>query len=72
MPPAASAAPMETALAGEDATGAALKAIQAIEATAVGASTFPRSGDMTYPEFFMSALHPMQALHRRMSFRGHQ
>ena len=47
-------APMETALAGEDATGAALKAIQAIESTAIGASTFPRSGDMTYPEFFMS------------------
>ncbi len=47
-------APMETALAGEDATGAALKGIQAIEATAVGVATFPRSGDMTYPEFFMS------------------
>ncbi len=47
-------APMETALAGEDATGAALKCIQAIESTAIGAATFPRSGDMTYPEFFMS------------------
>ncbi|MBI5584775.1 MAG: hydrogenase iron-sulfur subunit [Deltaproteobacteria bacterium] len=47
-------APMETALAGEDATGAALKAVQAIESTAIGAATFPRSGDMTYPEFFMS------------------
>jgi quinone-modifying oxidoreductase, subunit QmoB len=47
-------APMETAIAGEDAAGAALKAIQAVEATVVGFSTFPRSGDMTYPEFFMS------------------
>jgi quinone-modifying oxidoreductase, subunit QmoB len=47
-------APMETAVAGEDATGAALKSIQAIEATAIGAATFPRSGDMTYPDFFMS------------------
>jgi quinone-modifying oxidoreductase subunit QmoB len=47
-------APMETALAAEDATGAALKGIQAIESTAIGAATFPRSGDMTYPEFFMS------------------
>jgi quinone-modifying oxidoreductase subunit QmoB len=47
-------APMETAIAGEDAAGAALKAIQAVESTAFGFSTFPRSGDMTYPEFFMS------------------
>ncbi len=46
--------PMETALAAEDATGAALKAIQCIESTAIGSSTFPRSGDMTYPEFMMS------------------
>jgi quinone-modifying oxidoreductase subunit QmoB len=47
-------APMETAIAGEDAAGAALKAIQALESTVGGFSTFPRSGDMTYPEFFMS------------------
>jgi quinone-modifying oxidoreductase, subunit QmoB len=47
-------APMETAIAGEDAAGAALKAIQAAESTVGGFSTFPRSGDMTYPEFFMS------------------
>ena len=46
--------PMETALTAEDATGAALKAIQCIESTAIGSSTFPRSGDMTYPEFMMS------------------
>jgi quinone-modifying oxidoreductase subunit QmoB len=46
--------PMETALSAEDATGAALKAIQCIESTAIGSSTFPRSGDMTYPEFMMS------------------
>jgi len=45
--------PMETALSAEDAGGAALKAIQCVEATAIGASTFPRSGDLTYPEFMM-------------------
>jgi quinone-modifying oxidoreductase, subunit QmoB len=45
--------PMETALCAEDATGAALKAIQCVESTAIGASTFPRAGDMTYPEFMM-------------------
>ncbi|OGP50767.1 MAG: heterodisulfide reductase subunit A [Deltaproteobacteria bacterium RBG_13_43_22] len=46
--------PMETAICAEDATGAALKTIQCIESTAIGSSTFPRSGDMTYPEFMMS------------------
>jgi quinone-modifying oxidoreductase subunit QmoB len=46
--------PMETALTAEDAAGAGLKAIQCVETTALGASTFPRTGDMTYPEFFMS------------------
>jgi quinone-modifying oxidoreductase, subunit QmoB len=45
--------PMESALCGEDATGAAMKAVQCVEATAIGASTFPRSGDLTYPEFQM-------------------
>ena len=46
--------PMETAISAEDATGAALKAIQCIESTAIGSSTFPRSGDLSYPEFMMS------------------
>ncbi|MBW1895600.1 MAG: hydrogenase iron-sulfur subunit [Deltaproteobacteria bacterium] len=36
----------------EDAAGAALKAIQCIEAAEVGASVHPRSGDMTFPDFF--------------------
>jgi quinone-modifying oxidoreductase subunit QmoB len=36
----------------EDATGAALKAIQCIESANRGMSVHPRSGDMTYPEFF--------------------
>ncbi|ACN13564.1 QmoB [Desulforapulum autotrophicum HRM2] len=37
----------------EDATGAALKAIQCIESAHRGVSVHPRSGDMTFPEFFM-------------------
>ncbi|MCK5696239.1 MAG: hydrogenase iron-sulfur subunit, partial [Desulfobacula sp.] len=36
----------------EDATGAALKAIQCIESANRGMSVHPRSGDMTYPDFF--------------------
>jgi len=37
----------------DDATGAALKAIQCIESTDRGEAVHPRSGDATYPEFFM-------------------
>lgn len=37
----------------DDATGAALKAIQCIESTDRGVSVHPRSGDKSYPEFFM-------------------
>jgi len=36
----------------EDATGAALKAIQCLEAADRGVSVHPRSGDMTFPDFF--------------------
>ena len=36
----------------EDAAGAALKAIQCIESVDRGVSVHPRSGDMTYPDFF--------------------
>ncbi|MBU1052397.1 MAG: FAD-dependent oxidoreductase [Proteobacteria bacterium] len=36
----------------EDATGAALKAIQCIESSNRGVSVHPRSGDMTFPDFF--------------------
>ncbi len=38
----------------DDATGATLKAIQCIESANRGVSVHPRSGDMTYPDFFMS------------------
>jgi quinone-modifying oxidoreductase, subunit QmoB len=36
----------------EDATGAALKAIQCVESANRGMAVHPRSGDMTFPEFF--------------------
>ncbi|MFP4476776.1 MAG: hydrogenase iron-sulfur subunit [Desulfatibacillaceae bacterium] len=36
----------------DDATGAALKAIQCLESVNRGVSVHPRSGDITYPDFF--------------------
>ena len=36
----------------EDATGAALKAIQCLESVNRGMAVHPRSGDLTYPDFF--------------------
>ncbi|MFH1148631.1 MAG: FAD-dependent oxidoreductase [Pseudomonadota bacterium] len=46
--------PMTMAVAEEDATGAALKAIQCVESANRGVSVHPRSGDMSYPEFFFA------------------
>ena len=43
--------PMDTQQAIEDATGAALKAIQALENAALGRAAHPRSGDLSYPLF---------------------
>jgi quinone-modifying oxidoreductase subunit QmoB len=43
---------MTTEEAMEDATGAALKAIQCIESAKRGVAVHPRSGDMTFPDFF--------------------
>ncbi|MDI6817330.1 MAG: FAD-dependent oxidoreductase [Actinomycetota bacterium] len=45
--------PLSGAESIEDATGAALKAIQVIESVAVGKAVHPRSGDSSYPEFFL-------------------
>ncbi|MCO6413784.1 MAG: FAD-dependent oxidoreductase, partial [Thiogranum sp.] len=41
--------PMDTQQAIEDATGAALKAIQALQNAKVGRAAHPRSGDLSYP-----------------------
>jgi quinone-modifying oxidoreductase subunit QmoB len=46
-------APMDLGGCANDATGAALKSIQTIEAVARGAAVHPRAGDLSYPEFFM-------------------
>jgi quinone-modifying oxidoreductase subunit QmoB len=43
--------PMDIAQARDDATGAALKAIQAIENAAMGRAAHPRSGDLSFPAF---------------------
>jgi quinone-modifying oxidoreductase, subunit QmoB len=43
--------PMDMAQAIEDATGAALKAIQAVENAGLGRAAHPRSGDLSFPSF---------------------
>ena len=43
--------PMDINQAIEDATGATLKAIQAVENAALGRAAHPRSGDLSYPSF---------------------
>ena len=46
--------PMDSLMAADDATGAALKAIQCVEMTARGEAVHPRAGDQTYPDLFLS------------------
>ncbi len=43
--------PMDMVQAIEDATGAALKAIQAVENASLGRAAHPRSGDLSFPTF---------------------
>ena len=43
--------PMDIIQSVEDATGAAMKAIQAVEGAAMGRAAHPRSGDLSYPSF---------------------
>ncbi len=43
--------PMDIAQTMEDATGAALKAIQAVENAVLGRAAHPRSGDLSFPTF---------------------
>jgi len=45
--------PMDALQSRDDATGAALKAIQAVEQVSRGAALHPRANDLTYPEFFL-------------------
>jgi quinone-modifying oxidoreductase subunit QmoB len=46
-------APMDLANCANDANGAALKSIQAVESVARGVAVHPRAGDLSYPDFFM-------------------
>ena len=46
-------APMDTAQAAEDGFGAAMKAVQCIEAAKRGEAVHPRAGDTTIPSFFL-------------------
>ncbi|NOZ84869.1 MAG: hydrogenase iron-sulfur subunit [Deltaproteobacteria bacterium] len=45
--------PMDAYQSRVDASGAALKAIQAVEEISRGAAVHPRAGDLTFPEFFL-------------------
>jgi len=45
--------PNDSQVSREDGSGAALKAIQAVELATRGAAVHPRWGDMSYPEFFL-------------------
>ncbi|MBI4496977.1 MAG: FAD-dependent oxidoreductase [Chloroflexi bacterium] len=45
--------PMDIVACTEDATGAALKAIQSIQLVSIGAATHPRVGDLSYPKIFL-------------------
>jgi quinone-modifying oxidoreductase subunit QmoB len=45
--------PMDGLGSRDDATGAALKAIQCLEMTARGEAVHPRAGDKSYPDFFL-------------------
>ena len=46
-------APMDVATAVEDASGAVMKAIQCIELVSKNMATFPRTGDLSLPRFFL-------------------
>jgi len=46
--------PMDSVQATMDGAGAALKAIQCIKLTSEGKAVHPRSGDMTFPEFYLA------------------
>ena len=50
-PTGATRQPMDGKATREDATGAALKAIQCVEMTSRGEAVHPRSGDQSYPDF---------------------
>jgi quinone-modifying oxidoreductase subunit QmoB len=46
--------PMVASRAINDGTGAAMKAIQSVELTSLGRAVHPRTGDITYPDLFLT------------------
>ena len=64
--------PMEVGKAKDDGTGAAMKAIQCVEATAIGMAVHPRAGDMSYPEFNMSRCTQCKRCTEECPFGAHQ
>jgi quinone-modifying oxidoreductase subunit QmoB len=46
-------APMDSAMAAEDACGAVMKAVQSLQLAARGAAVHPRAGDLSFPSFFL-------------------
>ena len=61
--------PMDMLQATEDATGAALKAIQAVENASLGRAAHPRVGRPFLPDRAAGRLHPVQTLHGGMPVR---
>jgi len=45
--------PMDSLRAADDGTGAAMKAVQAVELISEGRALHPRAGDLSYPSFFL-------------------
>ena len=64
--------PMDMVQAMEDATGAAMKAIQAVENAALGPRRASAFGRPVLPQSAPGRLHPVQALHGGMPVRRHR
>jgi quinone-modifying oxidoreductase subunit QmoB len=63
-------APMDLATCANDAAGAALKSIQAVEAVSRGAAVHPRAGDLSYPDCAAAAAASASAPARSASSRS--
>ena len=64
--------PMDVAQAREDATGAAMKAIQAVENAGRGRAAHPRSGDLSFPKVRYDGCTQCKRCTVECPFRGHR